>query len=307
MLKKLPLKVKIVEVGMRDGLQNEKEFIPTKEKVNLINMLSETGLRHIEITSFVSPKWIPQMADNVEVAGSINQNKKVVYDALVPNLKGLDSAKLAGLKEIAYFLSASESHSMKNINKSVEEALIEGEKVIKGALNARMKVRVYLSTVFGCPFDGPTNPSKVLDLCQKLLNMGVYEVSISDTTGVANPKQVTEVVKLLSKNLDVNKIAVHFHDTRGSGLANALAALDSGITTFDSSFGGLGGCPFAPGASGNIATEDLIYMLHSMGVKTGVNLDKLVAASRYAGKIIGRTLPSKYLQASNSQCDEVIA
>lgn len=307
MFDKLPQKVKIVEVGMRDGLQNEKELIPIQEKVKMINMLSQTGLQHIEITSFVSPKWIPQLADSSEVAALIERKEGIAYTALVPNLKGLKTAVNSGLKEVAFFLSASESHSRKNINKSIADALQAGTEVVKEALVAGMKVRAYLSTVFGCPFDGPTDTQKVLEICTELLDHGVYEVSISDTTGVANPKQVAEVVEFLSRHIELNQIAVHFHDTRGSGLANALAALQCGVTTFDSSFGGLGGCPFAPGASGNIATEDLVYMFHSMGVKTDIDLGKLVKCSQYAQGILGRTLPSKYLQTRSYICEEVIA
>lgn len=307
MFEKLPRKVKVVEVGMRDGLQNEKNFIPTQEKIRLINMLNQTGLEQIEITSFVSPKWIPQLADSLEVAVSIERSQNITYSALVPNNRGLDSAQVAGIKEVVFFLSASESHSRKNINKSVKEAIRIGKDVINQALSVNIKVRANLSTVFGCPFDGPTESQKVLEICQELLSAGVYEVAISDTTGVANPKQVSDVVNFLSHDIDLNKIAVHFHDTRGSGLANALAALQCGISTFDSSFGGLGGCPFAPGASGNIATEDLVYMFHGMGVKTGISLNKLVDCSRYAQKLLERKLPSKYLQASTFACDEVIA
>lgn len=306
MFEKLPRKVKIVEVGMRDGLQNEKNFVPTKKKIKLINMLNQTGLTQIEITSFVSHKWIPQLADSLEVASSIDRKANITYSALVPNIRGLDSAQAAEIKEVSFFLSASESHSLKNINKSVKEALKLGKEVINKALAMNIRVRANLSTVFGCPFDGPTEPQKVLEICQELLSAGAYEVAISDTTGIANPKQVSEVVTFLSQDIDLSKIAVHFHDTRGSGLANALAALQCGITTFDSSFGGLGGCPFAPGASGNIATEDLVYMLHSMGVETGINLEKLVECSRYAQNFLDRNLPSKYLQASTSTCEKVI-
>lgn len=306
MFENIPQKVKIVEVGMRDGLQNESTFIPTSEKIHLINLLSESGLNHIEITSFVSAKWIPQLADNKEVANTIDKKEGIMYSALVPNLKGLESAKSVGIEEIAFFLSASESHSMKNINKSINEAIVTGKKLIKEALNSGLRVRAYLSTVFGCPYDGETNPKKVVDICNELIKEGVYEVAISDTIGVANPKQVSEVIDILADNIDLNKIAVHFHDTRGTGLANALTALQCGITTFDSSLGGLGGCPYAPGASGNIATEDLIYMLHSMGIETGIDLDKLVDCSLYAQGILDRKLPSKYLQTYSSNCNEVM-
>jgi len=293
---KLPEKVRVVEVGMRDGLQNEKVFVPTEEKINLINKLSETGLCQIEITSFVSPRVMPQLADNMEVALNIARKDGINYTALVPNKRGLESAKAAGIKEVVFFLSASEGHSMKNINKSVKEALRVGEEVVQEASAAGIKVRVNLSTVFGCPFDGPINPQKVLQICRELLAMGVYEVALSDTIGVANPRQVAEVINLLAGEIDLGKIAVHFHDTRGSGLANVLASLQCGITTIDSSFGGLGTCPYTSGASGNIATEDLVYMLHGMGIETGINLDQLVKCSQMAQKLLSRTLPSKYLQ-----------
>ncbi len=291
---------------MRDGLQNEKEFIPTSEKLKLIELLSETGLQQIEVTSFVSPMWIPQLADSSEIYRAVKQKEGVTYTALVPNLKGLAKAKLVGIKEIAFFLSASESHSKKNINKSIQEALKVGEEVIREALASGLRVRVYLSTVFGCPFDGPTDPQKVLELCCQLLALGVYEIAISDTTGIANPKQVAQMVDFLAKDLDISKIALHLHDTRGSGLANVLAGLTHGITSFDSSFGGLGGCPFAPGASGNIATEDLVYMLESMGVETGVELNKLAECSDTAQRLLGRKLPSKFLQTYlTTTCEEV--
>ncbi|MDT3698540.1 MAG: hydroxymethylglutaryl-CoA lyase [Thermincola sp.] len=296
MFNKLPEKVRVVEVGMRDGLQNEKVFVPTEEKINLINKLSETGLCQIEITSFVSPRVMPQLADNMEVALNIARKDGINYTALVPNKRGLESAKAAGIKEVVFFLSASEGHSMKNINKSVKEALRVGEEVVQEASAAGIKVRVNLSTVFGCPFDGPINPQKVLQICRELLAMGVYEVALSDTIGVANPRQVAEVINLLAGEIDLGKIAVHFHDTRGSGLANVLASLQCGITTIDSSFGGLGTCPYTSGASGNIATEDLVYMLHGMGIETGINLDQLVKCSQMAQKLLSRTLPSKYLQ-----------
>jgi hydroxymethylglutaryl-CoA lyase len=239
---------------------------------------------------------MPQLADNMEVAASIARKDQINYTALVPNKRGLDSAQAAGIKDVVFFLSASEGHSMKNINKSVKDALKVGEEVVKEASTAGIKVRVNLSTVFGCPFDGPTDPKKVLEICRDLLAMGVYEVAISDTIGVANPRQVAEVISLLAEDIDLGKIAVHFHDTRGTGLANVLAALQCGITTIDSSFGGLGTCPYTSGASGNIATDDLVYMLHGMGIETGINLDQLVQCSQEAQRILGRPLPSKYLQ-----------
>lgn len=296
MYSRVPQRVKIIEVGMRDGLQNEKAIIPTAEKVKLINRLSQTGLSHIEITSFVNPKVMPQLADSSEVAAAIKRQDQIIYSALVPNIKGLAGAKAAGIKSIVFFMSASETHSQKNINKSVKEALKMGEEVVRAALAEGMNIRTNLSTVFGCPFDGPTDPREVRGICQELLAMGVHEVAICDTTGIANPRQVAEVINLLVQDIDLGKLAVHFHDTRGSGIANALAALQCGITTFDSSFGGLGECPYTSGASGNIATEDLVYMFHNMGVETGIDLDKLVECSQAAQRLLGRQLPSKYLQ-----------
>lgn len=291
-----PQKVRIVEVGMRDGLQNEAKFIPTEKKIQLINQLSQTGLPQIEITSFVSPRWIPQLKDNLEVAKGIERRSEVRYSALVPNLKGLEGAAEASMPEIAVFLSASEGHCRKNLNKSVAEAMEAALEVVEKALNEGMKVRGNLSTVFGCPFDGEVSPSKVFELTRRLLAAGVYQVSLGDTTGIANPRQVEEVLAFLLTSIQAEKIALHFHDTRGLGLANALAGLNLGISIFDSSFGGLGGCPYAPGASGNIATEDLVYMLHGMGIQTGVDLAKLAECSLMAQDILGKYLSSKYLQ-----------
>jgi hydroxymethylglutaryl-CoA lyase len=300
----LPKKVKIVEVGMRDGLQNEPEFIPAAGKIKLVDLLSRTGLTHLEVTSFVSPKWIPQLKDNREVLGGAAMRPEIAYTALVPNRTGLEAAKETGLKEVAFFLSASESHSMKNINKPIAGAMEVAGEVIQEALSSGIKVRTILSTVFGCPFDGPTDVEKVLDISKGLLEMGAYSVALADTTGMANPKQVAQVIDFVGREIELKYLGVHFHDTRGCGLANAMAALVSGITSFDSSFGGLGGCPFAPGASGNIATEDLVYMFHSMGVDTGVDLARLTACSSYAQQLLGRELPSKYLKTIISSCDD---
>lgn len=297
MLNNLPNSVTVYEVGMRDGLQNEPEYIPLEEKITLINMLSATGLKHIEITSFVSPKWIPQLQDNSQVAEGIRRQPGVSYSALVPNERGLESALAADVPVIGVFLSASEGHNRKNINKSKSEALAASLIVAAKAKEKGHQVRAYLSTVFGCPFDGQVDPGNVKEMVQQLLSGGVDQVSLGDTIGVANPKQVQEVIRYLVSDIPAASLALHFHDTRGLGLANVLAGLEWGITTLDSSFGGLGGCPYAPGASGNIATEDLLYLLHSMGIKTGVDLDKLVACSKRVENILGRKLPSKVLQA----------
>jgi len=297
MLEKLPAHVRIVEVGPRDGLQNESQQVATADKVRLIEALAASGLKHIEITSFVSPKWIPQLADGLAVARAIKLPPDVVASALVPNLKGYESASQAGLKQIALFMSASESHSQKNINKSIDQALATLAEVAAAARRDGKTIRCYLSVVFACPYEGPVKPEQVVRITEKLLEIGVDEISLGDTIGAATPNQVLNVVQLLSRQMPLDKLALHFHDTRGTALANVLAGLDAGITIFDSSVGGMGGCPYAPGAAGNLATEDLVYMLHGMSVKTGVDLDKLVDAGALAEEILGKKLPGRYLQA----------
>jgi len=295
-----PKKVRIVEVGMRDGFQNEPGFIPTEKKIALIDALSQTGLPQIEITSFVSPRWIPQLQDQLEVARGIRRKEGVNYCALVPNLQGLQGALASKMPEIAVFLSASDGHCRKNLNKTVAEALEAALEVARAALSHGIKVRGYLSTVFGCPFDGEVPSQRVLELTCSLLEAGIYQVSLGDTTGIANPQQVEEVLAYLLPTVPANKLALHFHDTRGLGLANVLAGLNMGISTFDSSFGGLGGCPYAPGATGNVATEDLLYMLQGMGIETGVDLAKVVECSLLAQEVLGKKLPGKYLQTVRS-------
>lgn len=291
------MKLSIYEVGLRDGLQNEAAFVPTTEKIALAGLLADAGLRRIELTSFVSPRWIPQLADHSIVAAEVAKRPGVEYSALVPNRKGLEGAKNSGLKEIAVFYSASETHNRKNINKTIAEAISELSEVAKAARALNMKVRGYLSTVFGCPYEGHVDPGRVHELVRQTLEMGVYEVSLGDTVGVGNPKQVKDIIRRLQADIPLEKLALHMHDTRGTALANVLAGLDAGITTFDAAFGGLGGCPYAPGASGNLATEDLVYMLEEMGHETGVDLDRLIPASVQVSQLVGRTLPSKVLQA----------
>lgn len=289
--------IRIHEVGLRDGLQNEAAFIPTRDKIELAGMLADAGLSRIELTSFVSPRWIPQLADHDAVAAETPRRPGVQLSALVPNRRGLEGAKAANLDAIAIFLSASEAHSKKNINKSIDEALAVLSDVAKAALEAGMWVRGYVSTVFGCPYEGAVDPEKPHEIVHRLFEMGVCEVSLGDTIGVANPKQVRDFVRRLARDLPLEKLALHMHDTRGTALANVLAGLDTGITTFDSAFGGLGGCPYAPGASGNLATEDLVYMLEGMGYETGVDLDLLIRASERVSDLVSRTLPSKVLQS----------
>lgn len=298
MFENLPPQITVFEVGPRDGLQNEKQMVSTDDKVALIKVLAASGLKHIEVTSFVSPKWIPQLADGAAVKKSLHLADDVELSALVPNLKGYEGAKEVGFKQINLFLSASESHSKKNINKSVSEALSTMAEVAKIAKADGKRIRCYVSTVFACPYEGPVAPSQSLMVTEKLLAMGVDEISLGDTIGAATPAQVASFVAQLKTICSLQKAALHFHDTRGTALANVLAGIESGITIFDSSIGGLGGCPYAPGASGNLATEDLVYMLHGMGIKTGIDLDKLVDAGLLAQKILDKKLPGRYLMAA---------
>jgi len=290
-------RVTLFEVGPRDGLQNEKDSVPTSVKVELIERLVSAGIRHIEATSFVNPKWIPQLADAVDVLNQLHREDDVVYSALVPNLKGLERARQTGIREIAVFMSASESHNKSNINKTIEETYPVLQEVVEAAIAEGMRVRGYVSTAFGCPYEGEVSLSAVARVTEKLLRMGVYEVSIGDTIGVGTPGRVKERFISLIEQFGAARLAGHFHDTRGTGLANVYAALEAGIRTFDSSIAGLGGCPYAPGASGNISTEDLVYMLHGMGIETGVQLEKLVETGAFMERVLNRTLPSRVLQA----------
>ncbi|MCG6793891.1 hydroxymethylglutaryl-CoA lyase [Geobacillus sp. YHL] len=291
-----PAKVTVKEVGPRDGLQNEATPIATADKIAWINLLSETGLSYIEVTSFVHPKWIPQLADAVEVAEGIRRKAGVTYAALVPNEKGLERALGAGVDEVGVFMSASETHNQKNINKTIAATFPVLEAVVKTAKQAGKTVRGYVSTVFGCPYEGPVAVDQVLMVADRLLAMEVDELSLGDTIGVATPKQVEDVLAEVLRRFPVERIAMHFHDTRGTALANILVSMEMGITTFDSSLGGLGGCPYAPGASGNVATDDLVYMLHGMGIETGIDVEQLTKAALFIRDKIGRPLPSRYLQ-----------
>lgn len=295
-----PQNVMIKEVGPRDGLQNEKAFISTEDKIAWINQLSETGLKHIEITSFVNPKWIPALSDAVAVATGITRTKGVTYSALVPNQQGLERAFAANIDEVAVFMSSSETHNLKNINKSIEQTFPILKTIVQESISAGKQTRGYVSTVFGCPYEGKVDIDSVIRVSESLFEMGIDELSLGDTIGVANPKQVEQVLEVLLKRFPTEKLAMHFHDTRGTALANILVSLDMGITTFDSSIGGLGGCPYAPGASGNVATDDLIYMLHEMEIQTGINAEKLLNASRFIQEKIGKPLPSRSLQVACS-------
>lgn len=289
--------VHVVEVGPRDGLQNEKVTIPTEAKIDYITALADAGLRTIEAGAFVSPKWVPQMADTAEVYRNIPKDPGVDYPVLVPNLKGLERAIDAGVKSIAIFTAASETFNKRNINMSIDESFENYAPVVQRARGEGMRVRGYVSTAFGCPYEGDVAPEKVLEVCARLLDLGCYEVSVGDTIGVGTPVQVQSVTGILLQVIPPSKLAMHFHDTRGTALANTLAALEMGIATFDASSGGLGGCPYAPGASGNMATEDLVYMLEKMGIDTAVDLKLLVAASQIIAPYLDHPLPGRYLQS----------
>jgi hydroxymethylglutaryl-CoA lyase len=289
----IPDRVSVYEVSPRDGLQNERATVPLRSKVRLIDALGQAGLSRIEVTSFVSPKWIPQLADADEVAHYARPPEGTTFSALCPNPTGLARARTAGMREIAVFISASETHNRKNVNKSVADTLAAFEETIGPALEAGMRVRGYVSTVWGCPYEGEVDPKRGVAIAKKLVEMGCYQVSLSDTVGVGTPRQTAKILELALAELAQPKLAMHMHDTRGTALANVLVGLEMGIRDFDASVGGMGGCPYAPGAAGNLATEDLVYMLHGMGIATGIDLERLVEAGKVAESVVGRTLPGK--------------
>jgi hydroxymethylglutaryl-CoA lyase len=294
----LPSRVTIVEVGPRDGLQNETAAISTADKIEFVNRLSAASLPVIEVSAFVSPRWVPQMADAADVFAGIGRHPSIRYTALVPNLAGLDRAHAAGVREVAIFAAASESFSRMNINQTIDASLESYRAVCARARDLEMRVRGYLSTAFGCPFEGAVAPSRVADVAARLIQMGAFEVAVSDTIGIAHPGQVPRVVEAVATEVPIARIALHFHDTRGTALANVLAALPLGVETFDASCGGLGGCPYAPGATGNLATEDLVYMLDGLDIETGVDLRALVDASTFMQSRVDHPLPSRYFQAA---------
>jgi isopropylmalate/homocitrate/citramalate synthase len=289
--------VTVCEMGPRDGLQNEHKNIATADKIRYIDLLSDSGLSLIEVTSFVSPKAIPQLSDATDVFTRIHKRPGVRYPVLTPNVKGLERAKAAGADAIAVFTAASEVFTKRNINMTIDESIETFRDVVRNAKENNMWVRGYVSTAFGSPFGDEVTPDIVVDVSRKLIDMGCDELSIGDTIGVGVPSQVDELVPMLSRDIPLTKIAFHFHDTRGTALANVYAALQHGVAIFDSSSGGLGGCPYAPGATGNLGTEDLLYMLHGMGIDTGVDLAKVRAASRFIAGVLGHDLTSKAYQA----------
>jgi hydroxymethylglutaryl-CoA lyase len=296
----LPPAVTVVEVGPRDGLQNERVFVPTEAKIAFVDALAAAGLPVIEVTSFVRPDSIPQLRDAEDVMRGIPRRAGVRYAALVPNERGLDRARSCGVAEIAIFTAASETFARHNINAGIEESLARFAPVVRRAQAEGVRVRAYVSTAFGCPYEGLVAPAAVCAVVEKLFALGADEVSIGDTIGVATPLQVAELCGLLTRSADPACLALHLHDTRGTALANVLAGLLAGITIFDASAGGLGGCPYAPGAAGNLATEDLLYMLHGMGIRTGVDLKAVVQATRLIAGYLDHPPTSKYYAAATS-------
>jgi hydroxymethylglutaryl-CoA lyase len=290
-------RVKVVEVGPRDGLQNEEVVLPVAERVELCDRLVAAGLSVVEVGAFVSPKWVPQMADSAEVLRRVGRRAGVRLPVLVPNRKGFELARAAGAREIAVFTAASETFNRRNTNAGIDESFARFAEFVPEARREGMWVRGYVSTCFGCPYEGPVPPERVVDVARRLVEAGCDEVSIGDTIGVAVPTQVGDVMGRLREAVPVERLAVHFHDTRGTALANVLAALQEGIGIVDSAAGGLGGCPYAPGASGNLATEDLLYMLHGMGIATGVDLAAVAEASRALAGRLGKPPASRYVRA----------
>lgn len=292
-----PNHVTLIEVGPRDGLQNESAYVSSEHKIELINLLSQTGLKHIEVTSFVSPKAIPQLADNELVFQSIDKSPSIAYSALVPNEKGMLKALESGVQEIAVFTAASESFNLRNINCSIDESIERFEPVLKRAKDSKLKVRGYISCVLGCPYEGEISPAQVSIVTRKLLDLGVDEISLGDTIGVGTPKQTQLVLDSILKLVSLDQLAMHFHDTYGQAIANIYASLHYGVYRFDSSVAGLGGCPYARGASGNVATEDVLYLMHGLGINTGVDIFKIVAAGDMICKVLGKKNQSKVANA----------
>ncbi len=303
----MPDRVKVCEMGPRDGLQNESEIVSTSDKVRFVDLLSESGLAVIETTSFVRPDAIPQLTDAEDVMARIARRPGVTYLCLTPNARGLDRARAAGVRAVAVFTAASETFAKRNINMTIDESLATFSGVVKTARAEGMWVRGYISMAFGCPYEGRVPIENVVRVANALAEMGVDEISIGDTIGIATPNHVVDVAGALQTHMPVERLAMHFHDTRGTALANVVAALQMNVSIFDSSAGGLGGCPYAPGATGNLATEDLLYMLHGMGIETGVDLERVRDASRFMAGAIGRDVVSRAYRALEADRRRVLA
>jgi hydroxymethylglutaryl-CoA lyase len=300
-MNQFPQRVKIVEVGPRDGLQNEKQLITAQDKIALINKLADAGLKTIESGSFVSPKWVPQMATSTDVFNGLTRQHDVSYAALTPNLKGFEAAIAADADEVAIFGAASEGFSQKNINCSIAESLVRFEPVMSAAKKANIPVRGYVSCVIACPYDGDIEPEQVADVAEKLFNMGCYEISLGDTIGVGTAASVQKMLQAVSARIPKEKLAVHFHDTYGQALTNIYTALQNGIAVIDSAIAGLGGCPYAKGASGNVATEDVVYLLNGLGIESGIDFKKLLTAGWFISDVLGKAPISKVSTAFRAQ------
>ena len=294
----MPDSVRIVEVGPRDGLQNEKTIIPAATKIELINRLSASGLRTIEATSFVSPKWVPQLADAAEVFSAIDQRPGISYPVLVPNEQGYDRARAVGAREVAVFSAASEAFNRKNINASIEESIARFAPILEKASADGVRVRGYVSTVLGCPYQGEVPLRDVVHVAERMYAMGCYEISLGDTIGIGTPRKARDMLRAVAASVPIEALAVHFHDTRGQALANVLACLEEGVAVVDSSISGTGGCPYAKGATGNVASEDVVYMLEGMGIATGIDLARLIETGLWLSAQLGRETSSKVARAS---------
>jgi hydroxymethylglutaryl-CoA lyase len=292
----LPDRVSVYEVSPRDGLQNEAAMVPTERKADLVRALLAAGLTRIEVGSFVSPRWIPQLADTEVLLGLLTP-PAAQYSALCPNMQGLERALKTSIREIGVFVSASETHNKRNLNGTIDKTLSRIAEVAEAARQQGLRVRGYISALWGCPFEGAVDPAAGLAIARRLFAMGCYEISLGDTLGVGNPRQTRDILQLLLREFAPHQLALHMHDTRGTALANVVAGLELGIRTFDAAVGGLGGCPYAPGAAGNLATEDLVYMLHGMGIETGIDLDKLWEAGKVAAAVVGHDLSGKVHKA----------
>jgi hydroxymethylglutaryl-CoA lyase len=304
---KYPARVKIVDVSPRDGLQNEPGSVPTKVKVELVDRLSDAGLQSVEAGSFVSPKWVPQMADSADVMARIRRKPGVAYPVLVPNMKGLEGALAAKADEIAIFAAATEAFSRRNTNCTIAESFERFEPVCRAALDNGVRVRGYVSVVLGCPYEGDVKPQAVADVSQRLYDMGCYEVSLGDTIGTGTPACAQRMIETVSKKIPTEKLAGHFHDTYGQALANILAVMELGVATFDSSAAGLGGCPYAKGATGNVATEDVLYMLNGLGIETGIDMNRLLDAAQFICSHLGRATVSRAGRALAAKRDKAAA
>ncbi len=293
-----PQRATIYEVGPRDGLQNEPNPVQTEVKVELVDRLTAAGLPYVEVSSFVHPRWIPQLGDAEDVFEGITKKPGVRYGALVPNMRGIERANRVGLRDVALFVSASEAHNKRNLNRSINESFEEIERVMEALKESGCWTRGYVSMVFGCPYEGDVDIDRVRQVVARLIDLGIDQVSLGDTVGLANPNSVSQRVRAITSDLPAERMALHFHDTRGTALANVVAGLDAGISIFDGAVGGLGGCPYAPGATGNVATEDLVHMLHGMGIETGVDLELLTEAAAFIEEKLGKRLPGRYLRVA---------